>query len=72
MNMNAMEVIEEASVIEEYPKFDVMGYLIVAFIIGGCAFIVMIRNCCMEYHAKFLSKRVKRPITSYGSTVEML
>lgn len=65
------EIIDGGNIIQNYPRFDVMGYLIVAFIIGGCAFIVMIRNCCVEYNSKLPNPHKKRN-GGYGSMIEML
>ena len=60
--------------IGDYPKFDVMGYLIAAFIIGGCAFLIVIRQCFNECNSTFLNndKKQKNKHHYYGSIIEML
>eukprot|EP00484_Ammonia_sp_Unknown_P020004 CAMPEP_0197030500 /NCGR_PEP_ID=MMETSP1384-20130603/9728_1 /TAXON_ID=29189 /ORGANISM="Ammonia sp." /LENGTH=623 /DNA_ID=CAMNT_0042459871 /DNA_START=16 /DNA_END=1887 /DNA_ORIENTATION=+ len=61
--------------IGNYPKFAPVSYMLIAFVVGGLAFITIVARCCSRYHAKKGTDRgvsATRNSFTYGSVVEML
>eukprot|EP01084_Bolivina_argentea_P230600 389030_1 len=71
--MNQMDVIKDNVKIGNYTQFDIMKYLVIAFVIGGCALIAIIGNCKAECDRKVRKDNTDyrvRDSFSYGSMVE--